>query len=48
MDAGGQEMSSTVAWRSSDARTQVVARMDRQRHQTIGSLIRGKEGLGHR
>jgi len=35
MDGGGQEMSSAVAWGSTDARTQVVARMNRQRYQKI-------------
>ena len=48
MDGGGQEMSSAVAWGSTDARTQVVARMDCQRYQKIRSFTRGKKGrLGH-
>lgn len=47
MDGGGQEMSSAVAWGNADARTQVVARMNRQRYQMIESLTRGEEGLGH-
>lgn len=29
------------------ARTQVVARMNHQRYQMIGSLTKGEEGLGH-
>lgn len=45
MDGGGQEMSSAVAWGSTDARTQVVARMNRQRYRMIRSLTRGKRGL---
>lgn len=45
---GRQEMSSAVAWRNTDARTQVVARTNCQRYRMIGSLTRGEEGLGHR
>lgn len=47
MNGGGQEMSSAVAWGNTDARTQVVARMNHQRYRMIGSLTRRKEGLGH-
>lgn len=47
MDGEGQEMSSAVAWGIADARTQVVARMNRQRYRVIRSLTRGEQELGH-